>query len=569
MSSDFENLMGSKTSSAYDNIKADLLKCENGELAIDEVLDFLIDSENFKSLPELLKETIIKAQIPQNTPSLIENKSSLGDFYKSLQDANPAYVSLNDNDNETTFINALYCLISKLQSDAKEYDNENNHKTEAWKSLKHFYSLKKVTVRNWFDLNATKTSFFKQREHAIEVCFALNLDYESSRLFLTKCGETVFNVRNANDAIYAYCIKKGWPLSSAINLILSYESNSSINTDSISTSTLHTGETTSTIKKQLFEEAIWTSKDDFYNNFLIKNKPLFISFSRTTSLEYFKLKIPLYLSTLREILNNEYDSFENYRNQRKFKISGKSNPLSDIQITLNFINNLEKYKNNKNSAILEKAARNLHKRLKFNASVINNTVEIVNSIESSLTQDIYSMEHFDELNTISDFLSVTLTTYRFLDKVLPFTVADDDNPNNQSRQRKFSDSSLSETILLSFPHRPFFTSFEKKPAKHIHNKSLRKAIIALYYLKYVHDYISSSTHDEQGIETFISSLNEILLKCQLGTIYPANQFDWLILQSIKDLDNHNIKSTTDDDYFFSDNLANSFFNTFMDDTFES
>lgn len=71
------------------------------------------------------------------------------------------------------------------------------------------------TVKNWFSSSSPKKGQ-QDRERAYQIAFALNLDLPGAVELLHKVYlDRAFNLRNASEAIYFYCIKNGKPYSNA------------------------------------------------------------------------------------------------------------------------------------------------------------------------------------------------------------------------------------------------------------------------------------------------------------------------------------------------------------------
>ena len=206
--------------------------------------------------------------------------------------------------------------------------------------------------------------------------------------------------------------------------------------------------------------------------------------------------------------------------------------------------------------------------------------------------NIYTLNDI-ELTTISNFLNDVVTAHVMLQKWLP-DIADfdedededtDENEKiNDSRARRYSDSILSSSYDVehhekiqnndnsnlffdSFTNRHFFTKYENNPANgDLSRISIRKTIILLYYLNYAYastgklSSLDNMGEFELGFDNFIVNLNNILGKCQLGKLYLANQYDWLILKSVVYLDTH-------PDEYYEDELPSQYLNDILDLSF--
>ncbi len=579
--------MGEITQLAYNCIKEDLL-IMNNELSPMDVLDFLEDEDIFKRIPGLLKETMINAGIPSETCEFLKEYSTVMSFLDDVKDKKIKKLTpLNESDSPSSFANALYSLLSKQEDECKY-----QKRRKPWA---------RITITRWFseeksnqESKSGTSESIKNREDAIAICFALGLDYPASRDFLNKSGHDIFNFRRSDDAVYIYCLINHRPLSVAKELIHKYELvNYHVPEEDF---TAHSGNTTILMANQILGNSNWENDDEFFNSFMIPNSANFIKYSRTALIEYYKIKNPVYLLTLKQLVSyekkgNNTGGFDKRKIQEYIHKTHKDReitiPMSSVQVTYNLINYLPKY----SSSNLLKAAQDMFdvhiERIddgwKEEAFItVNNSLDVVNYIINNYAT--YSNDEA-ELKTISDFLTKTVNPYRMLCTWLPSVVNDDedgsryiiDNDGNirklpsldyyeeiddkhirnmngdiyeikitDKRHRSLSESDhLADSVFRHFPQRNFFSKYENHPEKIVDNLSLRKSIILLFYMNYSINLIQeisnpNTIHEELvfGFDDFIESLNSILGKCQLGKLYCVNPFDWLILESIKRLENY-------------------------------
>ena len=580
-----ERQMGEVTQLAYNCIEEDLLVLNN-ELDPMDVLDYLQDRSNFKRLPDLLKETMIIARIPANTHKLLKEYSTISRFLSDLKTEGLDRSVLNESDSTDLFINALLSLLIKQEEECLY--------------LKRKYSWNRPTICRWFLEEQTKigskngvSESIRSRDDAIAICFALGLDYPSSRDFLNKSGHAIFNIRNHEDAIYIYCIINKRPLSVAKKLIHEYDQNLTKPIEFKEKCITHNGNTTILLSNQILGDSNWETDEDFYNSFLVPNMSNFISYSRTALKEYYRIKNPIYLSALRIIISEEKDGnttgmgFDRRKIQEYIHQAQKdrdiSIPMSSVQVTYNFINMLHKFSDA--SVLLYKANDMLDIHIERieegwkeeNFKTVNNSLDVIEYIIANYPS--YSSDE-KEQEIISEFLTDTVTAYKMFCVWLPSVVVDDedgkefiklyvDNEGHikekklkkDKRQRSYSQSTLNKTVLSSFPHRNFFTIFEKHPENLVHDISIRKAIILLFYMNYARNLIQeisipNSANEETvfGFEDFYESMNTILGNCQLGNLYYANPFDWLILESIKKLETYSDDDDIENPISFLDNV---------------
>ena len=564
---------------AFSFIEEDLLVM-NDELDPMDVLDFLQDGDNFKRVADLLRETMIIAKIPADTKKVLKGYPTINSFLNDLKTRKIDVLVLNESDPTDSFINALLSLLSKQE-------DECLHR-------KRKYSWNRPTITRWFSKNGTSESI-RSREDAIAICYALGLDYPTSRDFLNRSGHAIFNIRNQEDAVYIYCLTNHRPFSVAKELIHKSSERTASFHISEEESITHAGNTTILLANQILGNSNWESDDDFFNSFLLPNMANFISYSRTALREYYKIKNPIYLLALTTLVSYEIEKDDNAGvgfNKRKIqeyihkaqKDRDITIPMSSVQVTYNFVNKLRKYADS--SALLKEAydmldvhvERIVEKGWKEeDFKTVNNSLDVIDYIIRNYS--MYSNNE-KEQETISDFLTDTVTAYKMLSIWLPSVVTDDEDGNKyvqeyidadgrikkriqtkDKRQRAYNQSALSDTVLSSFPHRNFFTLFEKHPEKLIHDITIRKAIILLFYMNYARNLIQeisnpNATEEETafGFDNFYKSMNTILGNCQLGKLYYANPFDWLILESIKKLETYNDEDDLENPVSFLDKV---------------
>lgn len=578
--------MGEVTQLAYSCIEEDLLVM-NDELDPMDVLDFLQDGDNFKRIADLLRETMIIAKIPADTKKMLKGYPTISSFLSDLKEGALDVPVLNESDPTDSFINPLLSLLSKQEDECLHQ--------------KRKYSWNRPTITRWFSAeqinnnskNGTSESI-RSREDAIAICFALGLDYPTSRDFLNKVGHAIFNIRNQEDAVYIYCLMNHRPFSVAKELIHKYSEKTASFHISEEESITHAGNTTILLANQILGNSNWESDDEFFNSFLLPNTANFISYSRTALKEYYKIKNPIYLLALKTIVSYENDTcitelvFDKRKIQEYIHKAQKDRditiPMSSVQVTYNFVNKLRKYADS--SVLLKEAYDMLDVHVERIAEkgwkeedfkTVNNSLDVIDYIIRNYST--YSNDEIEQ-EAISDFLTDTVTAYKMLCTWLPSVVTDDEDGNTyvqeyidadgcikkkiqmkDKRQRAYNQSALGDTVLSSFPHRNFFTLFEKHPEKLIHDITIRKAIILLFYMNYARNLIQeisnpNATEEETafGFDNFYKSMNTILGNCQLGKLYYANPFDWLILESIKKLETYDDEDDLENPVSFLDKV---------------
>lgn len=527
------------TDLAFEAIDEDLMEKYSTP---EEVLEFLEDEDHFKSLSDILKETMINAGICSKEDTL------------------------------SVFTKELYCRLSKQ-------DIECGNKARS-----------DVTVKRWL---SGYTKSIRHRYDAIEICFALNLNFDLSKSFLNKCGYNSFNVRNAEDATYLYCIINGRTLSAAKKIISEYYAYSSKTTNSSEMKTVeHSGNTTLILNRSFGKKTAWKDDDDFLHSFLIPNRDKFIGFSITSLLTYYNLKNYLYVTVLingveieQETLNSGFKSKSDIpislalrsalRKYNEYVLSlfdsscnnySSTDNTSLFQSIKRVINDPESKKlfSNLFSDILDEGI--VHKDVSLLSSIktvlnqydsstitylcktnkalnddLENSLTILVSIRDTLlnTQSLASQKQF------SAFMSDIIKIEGLLKRVI-VSIIDAGNERIR-RYTGSSGSTLQESVMKEFPDDHSFANYEKDPSIIDKGMTIRKAIVLMYFFSYAYEFsialsskgsdVSSKKFKKMGFDEFIDDLNEILKNCNLPPLYYANQFDWLILRCIRGIEN--------------------------------
>ena len=500
--------MGNITQLAYNAITDDQILMDKLSTP-EEVLDYLQDEHNFKDLSSLLKETILNA----------------------------GYCA--DNNSVAELSNTLFNLLIKQDVDCNNKTKRNKNKIIRW------ITGETKTIRYRFD--------------AIEICFALGLDIDASKDFLRKCGFVGFNIRDAKDATYLYCLLNNRPLSAALQIIDQYDKQEGMEASdkTIDQEYEHSGHTTVILYNQLFGNSSWENDKDFLNTFLIPNKGKFIGYSYTAQKEYFRLKNILFLTVFLDAVTNE-----NHLVLERIADPDDSDiRQEDIAVTLATRSALRKFSDP--SSVLFP----LNKAFKDDMSNAKDVLIDVRRIVESNRNDAAQKD-------IACFCNDVMKMEGLLKYVINSIISKD------RRIREYSKSKLKDTVMREFPTDKTFAKYENDPNLNM-GLSVRKAIILMYYIAYAYEYSSflfgsdyqytpiSFFHPDKssdasdgfnmGFVEFMEGLDGILSKCGLAQLYPANQFDWLILRSIRNYEVSDYEDETGNPIaFFNDVLAYSF-----------
>lgn len=487
--------MGNITQLAFKAISDDQLLLDKYSTP-EAVLDYLEDTKNFKNLSDQLKETMREAGV------------------------------CDENSSQEHYVDTLYERLVKQDTECGKEKTRNIN-----------------TVKRW--LNGT-TQSIRYRTDVIEICFALELDSELAVSLLNKCGYNGFNVRNAEDAAYLYGILNHRPLSVVRKIIDDFNSHmaESQNNGSESFDNVHSGCTTYFLD-QIMGNSNWTNDDEFLNTFLIPNKAKFIGYTAAAVSEYYVLKNRLFIVVLMDAVSsyNEGHLVSEYNDDSNEDITHNDIPVSfAVKSALRKCSESSSVLNAVNSMLKED---------------MSNTNDILSQIKEII---IHSDTDIDTQMQIADFLNDIMK----IEGVLKFAVKS--IRGEKDRIRKYSESALKDTVMKEFPNDKSFANFEKDYSKISRDMATRKAIILMYYITYAYEYSSyimdytyeSEIFGDMGFAEFMDGLNLILSKSKLPPLYPANQFDWLILRSIREFDISDLEDADSPIEFFNDVISFSF-----------
>lgn len=539
------------TETARQRIRDDLLM-ENNYSTPDEILDYLRDENNFRSLSSLLKDTMIEAKVCDKTAD------------------------------DSEFVKVLTDLLVKLEKEcSKETDKEIKSDD------------KRRTVSRWFSGEVSGINDF---ETAIKICFALGLDLKQTNTFLNKCGLCSLSIRKAEDSVYYYFLlqndgKTKKSFADAHELIERYKQTEITEIDnSDQDKKKKTNSSTTITMLDNLKDTDWESDDAFLKSFLIPNTTKFINYSKSALLEYYKAKNMLFITAILYKVRNEeqpiINDYEALKLQNKTKVMTEEDSQLHIQFALRSA--LGKYKELKNNAEIIKTYKNeckfsdLEKSFlnkKENDPVAEKLCEIYrNIIYKDLGNDhIYTNEDdndvFNRINTetyqsllslkkhifasdaieshiiISHVLSDICSPMDIYKSTLNVLIRPGSNEDDLISLGK--DGVISGTLLT----RKVFSKFESDPSIKTKKQSIdinHKMIIMMYYLlfsleKFRKDFGDDDINikDNQFVFpdctfiSFIDVVNGTLEKCCLPILYLPNQFDCAIVMSIRKFETAN------------------------------
>lgn len=481
---------------------------------VNTTYDYLLEPANFISLPDLLMNTMVSKGI------------------------------CNENDDRKTFVTKLHNpLFNQDQMLGRELNEANQRRI-----------LSRVF----------RGSRGISRERAIEIAFALKLNLEETLKFINDAGFSTFNVRNAADSIFMYCLVREKSIVDAYNLINKVYTIIPVSATADANRYSHSGSTTNIIEDSIRSDS-WESDEKFFNEFLVPNSGKFLGYSTTALNEYFKIKNRLYINYIYStIITEMHYHDEDSSNGTVDKGTVPSDALSLREKVLNEVNS--------NPHLFKIDSYNLRNK---------DIIPILNQIRKT----VYSADSLRQSEEYSNFFTSIIPIHILISNIINESYLNN-LPTNYDSQ-----SNLPKEITKYFPQdSKFFNDFEKNPANVIYSSpqeiwvldttKIRKAIILLYFFDFVYGFNMASRLGREDVDdrdftfaSFFEELNSILTKCRLGILNPLNQFDWLILRSVREMFRYDVNE--DSDYldnpinFFSDILKRSFGESTEESTEES
>lgn len=369
---------------------------------------------------------------------------------------------------------------------------------------------KKKVVAKWFNKNAVP-----DRDSAIKICFALNLDYEKAKEFLRKgCKSYAFNVRNAEDAVYMYCLIKGKTYKDANALLQKYyeaETPASSNdTVTIPANSSTTQILLKAIKDGSMDDSMWETDDAFLHKFLIPNKNRFTGYAKTATKIYYEQKRCLQERLIRNSINEAVDGMNTVN------VEEDSIPIWEY------------------NAIID----HLIKTLRVFSANHDEFSKVLSKLEADRIQasniwddimELFNKEGFKKPSDIGAFLDEMMPIDAMLREVmhdLPY-----DWWKTDRDFASYSRSSISD-LVQGLTIKRGFEDFEKSPKEKTFTISTRKIIMLMFYLNYIDGWTPDTDFDKKNYDLFFNELTNILDDCQFASLYHADPFDWLMLRSV-------------------------------------
>lgn len=363
--------------------------------------------------------------------------------------------------------------------------------------------LQKKVVARWFNKNVVP-----DRTTAIKICFALKLDYEKTKEFLRKgCKSYAFNVRNAEDAVYMYCLLNGRTYADAQALLMKYHAAEAPETAPAAAVNPSDSSTTQILLQALkageMDESTWENDDAFLQKFLVPNKSRFTGYARTAARVYYEQKQCLQERLIRNSIADVISSDPDLADEgNKAVIYHLLNTLRDLSS-----------KHDEFSPLLS-------------------ALEADHAMACDVWDDIMAL--FDNAG-----FKTPCDKGAFLDEMMPVdamlrNVMHDLPYDRRIKDRDFASyrrSSLSD-LVQGLTIKRGYEAFEKDPQKNTFTTSTRKIIMLMFYLNYIDGWTPDTDYDEKNYDLFFNELSDILDDCQFASLYHADPFDWLMLRSV-------------------------------------
>lgn len=507
----------------------------------DEILEYLRDKENFRSLSSLLKDTMIEAKVCDNTAD------------------------------DSVFISKLTDLLVDLEKSCGNEIKQDSKRRE---------------VSRWI---SGETKVIKKIDTAIKICFALGLDLDQSNTFLNKCGFCSLSVRKVEDSIYYYCLlseneegKKSF--ADAQELIKRYY-NTKIDIDlsAVQENEKKSKSSTTIIMLDALKNTDWKTDDLFFDTFLIPNTKHFINFSKNALLEYYKVKNKLFITAIMYKVRNEEKStiydYDALSRQGEAPTLKEDEEDSSLHIQFSLRSTLKKFSEPKNNNEIIKTYQSDFKFSEIEKEILNK--EESDPVSEKLCET-YNSIRYKKIGGLSEYKQIYTETYQILLSLKKYIFDVDAIESQIILSHVLSDicspteiykSALNALIgkddngidLISLGtdgvvsgkllSRKSFNKYESDPSIKTDRKSVdtnHKMIMMMYYLlfsmeRYKNDYEIKTRNSRNDLlvfpdctfTSFIDIVNNTLRQSCLPLIYLPNEFDCAIVMSIRKFETAN------------------------------
>ena len=365
----------------------------------------------------------------------------------------------------------------------------------------------KRTVKGWFEKNARM-----DREMAFQCCFALNLDIALSEELLRKgCFMNGFNMRDAKEAIYFFCLLNHLPYSHALELYQKFDAAPTVEKAGPEIGTM-------TIVESI-KGFDWSSEDNFLQSFLIPNKSAFTSHSQNAKATYENEVGNLCYNIIDAHLRMIQDSdvVLDDVTTRRFTYWKKDRVLDRV---LNYI----EIKGEKNDTYRE-IAELVHKEEYIDGKeAAEPVIRFVEDHRYDFQRDWKKV--FTPVSIFSECvygIPEIWSANKKIDREGDFVPYKDFAGYKQSELFTYGQAN---DVLSSVPVSRKITKLDNELSQ-----ATRKTIILMSFFNYCYRVLRLN-NNEATYDDFYDSLTEKLERCHLAYLYAGDPFDWLILKSV-------------------------------------
>jgi len=379
----------------------------------------------------------------------------------------------------------------------------------------------KKSVRDWLTLNK-----IPKRETALKICFALGFSPEQAKRFFRQgCLYPGFNFREAWEVVCYYCLLSGHPYSKACELMAAY------NDADYAPAEIEPSHATKTLR-DTFSELNWDNELEFLNS-LRANKNNFEGYGKTALTRYHAFRNSFCLKII-----------EDHLNEVLFGEGGDGDDRQDL-VYLS----------------VAKVLKNLAKKDAFYIPLAEKFLR-----EDGDLFDIWdeATERFFESNStaaVTEFLREIVQDDLLLREItgIPYVWTKKNGKESEFVNIKSSAFAAENHHLLDgFPRAQYLGNLERHPEINTNKDFVRKAFILLFFCDYVYDWLVDKKSTSKSYKNFYDTLDGELSDCGMMYLYPRDQFDWLILKSVRSFDFVTMGGGDDPFDFFYDIMSLSF-----------
>lgn len=368
-------------------------------------------------------------------------------------------------------------------------------------------------VHKWLTENVVPS-----RETSFKICFALGLDDNLTNDFLRKgCFFNGFNLRDAEEVIYYFCLLNRLPWTDAQEMLARFNAAPSQDSQQNDVGTV-------VLMNQL-HDAKWDSKEDFLNQFLIPNKDSFIGYSKnavaaieqeTGRLCYniirAHLKVLFHIDVWSDDASFTHESYwkkDPVLNQTLKYIDSRATndpefaEMSALLRTYRSENRRETVAKRANKLILDE----------------KKALEFMRDWKQILPMDrIYDEAVFG----IPEYWHYARKVSRGKEEFQPY-----------AERRPFRDSDLYDDrgVLSSFPRADEISMIRYVNGKATIAPKTRNVILLLKFFNHCYDFMLMNSPN-LTYESFYESVTNTFEAYHLAYLYPGDPFDWLILKCV-------------------------------------